>query len=54
MPKVKIRFLSLPSWATCRKARGLLPELGAELEARDLSTEQLTEAEPDSRAGGDF
>ena len=54
MPKVKIRFLNKPSWTTCCKARGLLLELGAEREARDLSTERLTKAEPDSRAGGDF
>jgi arsenate reductase-like glutaredoxin family protein len=36
---------------TCRKARGLLLELGAELEVRDLDAKPLTEKELDELIG---
>jgi len=51
MPKVKIRFLNKPTCTTGRKARGLLLELGAEPESRDLSAERLTEAELEALVG---
>jgi hypothetical protein len=35
-----------------RKARGLLLELGAELESRDLDKERLSESELDELIGG--
>jgi arsenate reductase (glutaredoxin) len=51
LAKVKIRFLQKPTCTTCRKARGLLLELGTEFESRDLDKERLTEAELDDLIG---
>ncbi|HVO59203.1 MAG TPA: ArsC/Spx/MgsR family protein [Dongiaceae bacterium] len=51
MKKVKVRFYQKPSCTTCRKAKALLQELGAELESRDLDKEPLSEAELDTLIG---
>src|SRR5258708_1324618 len=50
-PRVRIKFLQKPTGTTCRKARGLLLEMGAELEARDLDKQPLTKAELEELIG---
>jgi regulatory protein spx len=55
MGKVKIRFLQKPSCTTCRKAKALLENFGAELELRSLDEERLSEAEIEALIGdGDY
>jgi len=49
--KPKIRFLQKPTCTSCRKARALLENCGAELELRSLDKERLTSAEIDALIG---
>ena len=51
MPKPKVLFFQKPSCTTCRKAKALLLELGAEIESRDLDKEPLSVSELESLIG---
>lgn len=49
--KPKIRFLQKPSCTSCRKARALLENFGAELDFRNLDQQRLSAAELDALIG---
>jgi arsenate reductase len=49
--KQKIRFLQKPTCTSCRKARALLENSGAELDLRNLDKERLSAAELDALIG---
>jgi Spx/MgsR family transcriptional regulator len=48
---MSIKFLQKPACTTCRKAKAYLEKLGAQLELRNLDTEQLSESELDALIG---
>jgi len=51
MAKSKIQFLHKPNCTTCRKAKALLEQKGANLEVRDLGKDRLSVAELDQLIG---
>jgi Spx/MgsR family transcriptional regulator len=51
MAKPKVLFFQKPTCTTCRKARGLLLQLGAEIESRDLDKEPLSISELEALIG---
>lgn len=51
MKSVEVRFITKPACTTCRKARTALLGMGAQLLARDLDREPLSESELDELVG---
>lgn len=51
MAKTRVRFLQKPSCTTCRKAKELLDQLGADFELRSLDEQPLSESELDDLIG---
>lgn len=51
MAKTKLKFLYKPTCTSCRKAKALLEQKGAELVFRDLAKERLSAAELDELIG---